>query len=104
MAEAEGRASALGQQGTPVSGLLLHGLCCSPELTCHLPRIYVSEKQDFLMGEQLRQEEEQEQQRNMNLEMDLPMGRKGLPAHPVPGTGCGVEGHQGRLGLRYLLF
>lgn len=27
------------------------------------------------------------------------MGRKGLPAHPVPGTGCGVEGHQGRLRL-----
>lgn len=61
--EAEGLASGLGRRGPRVSGLLLHGLCGSPELACHLPRSYASEKQDFLKGEQLRQEEKQEQQK-----------------------------------------
>lgn len=80
--EASGLASGLGQQGPRVSGLLLHGLCYSPERAWHLPRSYVSEKQDFLKGEQLRQEEKQEQQRNMNLDYGPFHGEKGSACPP----------------------
>lgn len=42
--------------------------CCSPDLMSHLLGKCVTEKQDFLKGEQLRKEKEQEHLRNMNLE------------------------------------
>lgn len=55
-------------------------MACAAPQSSHVifPRT-VSEKQDFLKGKLLRQEEEQEQQRNMNLEYRFSRGRKGLP-------------------------
>lgn len=62
----------------------------------------VSEKQDFLNGEQLRQEKEREQLGNRNLGYGPLHGEEGS-AHPVPSTGCGIGGRRREPRLRYPL-